>query len=73
MGISIGWVIESSYEYEIIKAVFLSLASGNLIFIVIVKSFIEEFFISRIKTMKAIGFCLGVLMVIIFHLNELIS
>jgi len=71
LGISIGWVIASLEENTVLKAVFLSISSGTLLFIVVLKCPIEEFLISRMKVVKAIGFILGVLMVMIFHFNEL--
>jgi len=68
-----GWILESLKDRVIFQAVFLALCAGNLLFITIFKGFVEEFFVSKLKVMKAIGVCLGVLTVIVFNLNELNS
>lgn len=68
-GLGMGFYIMTR-EHDIMTGVFLAISAGNLIYLCATKSIVEEFSISRLKIVKAIAFCLGILMVIFFHLNE---
>lgn len=70
LGTSIGWAFSSIFDDGITTAVFQSITAGTLLFLVVVKSPVEEFLVSRMKIVKGIGFFLGVFTVVIFHCNE---